>query len=56
MIIKFFRHVYWALRYGEWTADWEMYKDKPMLNVNYVYYDGHHVTFHCYKLWICVSY
>jgi hypothetical protein len=54
--MKFFKHCWWAVRYGEWSSGWEMYENKPPLGAYYTFYDGHHVTFHCYKLWVNVSY
>lgn len=54
--MNFLRHCYWVIRYGDWDCGWEMYKNKPMLSVNHSYYNGYHAIFHCYKLWIAVSY
>jgi hypothetical protein len=49
-------HLYYAIRYGEWSCGWEMYENKPPFGIYHTYYDGDHMTFHCYKLWVNVSY
>jgi len=50
------RHIYWALRYGEWSAGWEMYKGKPMIGVYLCYYDGHHCCLHAGPGWLAVHF
>lgn len=50
------KHVYWALRYGEWSVGWENYKDKPKFGVFFMYYDGHHCALHFGPGWISVYY
>lgn len=55
-MINFLKHVYYAVRYGEWKCGWEDYLGKPKFLVDHIYYDGNHVVFHCYKLWIEVYY
>lgn len=54
--MKFFKHCYHAIRYGEWDWGWGMHKDKPLFGFYSFYYDGRHAGFHLYKLWINVSY
>lgn len=54
--MKLHKHIYWALRYGEWSWGWEMYPEKPQFGIFYTYYDGNIACFHLYKLWIEVEY
>ena len=54
--MNFFRHLYYAIRYGTWEWDWEMYEGKPMFTVGHFYHDGDWVALHLYKLWITVHY
>ena len=54
--MKFFRHCYYAVRYGEWNCGWEMYENKPKFGFYSFWYDGQHVGFHLYKFWIDVYY
>ena len=55
-IKEIYLHVYFAIRYGEWSWGWEMYDNKPMFGFFHEYYDGNYSGFHCYKLWISVIY
>lgn len=50
------RHIYWALRYGEWSVGWKHYKNKPMFGVYFCYYDGYHCCLHIGPGWIDVHY
>ena len=49
------KDLYYILRHGEYHWGWGMWEDKPMFGVEYMYYDGDHLVFHCYKLSIEVS-
>jgi hypothetical protein len=51
-----FKHIYYAVRYGEWHSGWEQYEGKPQLGVFHHWYDGYHISLHIYRLWIGVSY
>ena len=54
--MTFLKNCYYAIRYGEWAMGWEQYEGKPQFALCHDYYDGHHVCFHCYKLWVGVFY
>lgn len=57
---KFLRHVYFALRYGDWDIGW----DKTWLTqpghewfyCGHMYYDGNHAAIRIGKFFIGVSY
>lgn len=55
-VINVVKHIYWALRYGEWSVGWENYKNKPMFGVVTCYYDGNHCCFHVGPGWLSVHY
>lgn len=40
------------IRHGSWEWGWEMYKDKPMLDVSMTYYDGYWFAIHVGPFWV----
>ncbi len=54
--MNIFKHIYYAVRHGEWDCGWELYKDKPMFGFYCFRYDGNWFAFHCYKFWLSVCY
>lgn len=56
LIHNFLKHISNIIKYGDWEWGWEMYKDKPMFGIYHTFYDGNLISFHLYKLWICVQY
>ncbi len=60
MKMSIWKHIRWALQYGDWDAGWDSTwgtkPGEPFFLCKPMYYDG----FHCYvrigKLWFGVSY
>lgn len=56
---KWYEHVYWAIRYGDWSAGCKskaQWKNKPYFKLCRMYYDGVHVALHVWRFYIGVSY
>lgn len=51
---NFFKQCYYAVRYGQWAAGWEMYEGKPKFGFYTRYYDGRWAAFHLWKFWVSV--
>jgi hypothetical protein len=51
-MIKFFRYLYYVVRYGEWDIGWKMWPGKPMLEFCHDYYDGNWYSIHIWKFYI----
>ena len=51
-----FRHLYYAIRYGEWEWGWDNYADRYKFGFKHMYYDGDWITFWCFKFYISVNY
>ena len=54
--MNLFRHIYYAVRHGEWHWGWEQYEGKPQLGFYHEWYDGNQACVHIYKLYIGVTY
>jgi len=50
------KHIYWAIRYGEWHCGCEFYKGKPMIGIFYAWHDGNNIGAHLGPLWIGCQY
>jgi hypothetical protein len=50
--VNIIRHIYWAVRHGEWSGGCKFYKNKPMIGVFYTYYDGNLFAAHLGPFWI----
>lgn len=46
------KHIYWAVRHGEWSLGCEFYKNKPMIGVFWTYYDGNIFAAHLGPFWV----
>ena len=47
-MIEFFKHLW----HGFWSFGWELYKDKPLLHADRMYYDGWHYVIHLGPFWV----
>ena len=58
--MKTLRHIWLAIRYGEWSAgwdsDWGKKPDEPFFHFSRLYYDGHHCYVRIGKGWFGVTY
>lgn len=50
------RHIYYAVRYGDWDCGWEYVEDRKRLGWEHLYYDGDWFTLYLGNLWIAVYY
>jgi len=50
------KHIWWAIRYGEWYMGTDTYDGQPRFGFESGYYDGNYASFHVYKFYIAVFY
>ena len=51
-----FKHIYYAIRYGEWEAGWDSYTSTNKFGLKHTYYDGDWATLWFFKFYIAVNY
>ncbi|WP_185833430.1 hypothetical protein [Pseudomonas veronii] len=58
--MSIFKHIWWAVRYGDWSAgwdaDWGTKPNEPFLHCTPMYYDGYHCYLRIGKFWFGVTY
>jgi hypothetical protein len=54
--VSIFRHIYCAIRRGEWEVGWERWPGCGWLNASALYYDGYYAGARIGWLYISVSY
>jgi hypothetical protein len=58
--MSIFKHIWWAIRYGDWSAgwdaDWGTTSAEPFLQYQSLYYDGNHRYVRVGKFWFGVTY
>lgn len=50
------KHIYWAIRYGDWDCGWESTYDRKSFGWDSMYYDGNWFSFYIGCFWVGVYY
>jgi len=55
-IKKLAKHIYFAVRHGDWNIGWGRSKDDPWFDIYIGYYDGNYAYARITWLWFGVEY
>ena len=54
--MSIFRHIYYAIRYGDWECGFDNHADRYKFGFKHMYYDGDWVTIWFFKFYVAVNY